>query len=388
MVVGIDNISPGLSTSKETIGGMRAYMQDLLDFLPAQQKKWKFKLFTSDWSTRFRTSSSPNLETVILSGVPQNRFLRVAYEQFVLPRVMRQHSVGLWLGTHNVLPLRAPCKTVVVAQSLQYFTQASMYPFARRKYLQALVPYSMRRANCVIALSEVSRREIERRFRVPAERIHIVHHGLQSQIRTAGETEAQASSITEHPFVLGVSALYPYKNYERLMEAFARIAADFPQHQLVIVGADTWGQKQTDLKKHAAEVGIANRVIMAGRVSSETLALLYQQADVMAMVSLDETFGLTVLEAMHFGCPVVTSEKSSMAEVGAHAVELVDPYSVESIASGLKRVLANPDMRRRMAQEGKAEAARFTPERMARNLGNVLERVVAEPKREFSDASR
>ena len=385
MIVGIDNISPGISTSNRTIGGMRNYMQDVLEYLPAARRNWRFKFLTPDWGTPFDVEH-PNLERVVLKGVPTNRVLRVVYEQLILPGHIRRAGVDVWIGTHNMIPLRAPCKTIVVAQSLQYFTQASLYPFLQRVYLQSLAPSSMRKADHIIALSEVSRDEIASRFGVPRSRIHVIHHGLQAQMRTVGTGPEPDSAIVrritgnDDPFVLSVSALYLYKNFHRLIEALARIRAEFPRHKLVIVGGDSAVLKRKDLKSFAEKHGVGDQVLPVGRVGAEDLAALYRSAHAMALPSLDETFGLTVLEAMHFGAPVVTSRASSMAEVGADAVAIVDPLSVESIAAALGGVLRDPERRARMSAAGRARAAQFTPERMVEKMVGVLELLAGHPE--------
>lgn len=358
-------------------------MQDVLDFLPPERPEWQFKFFTPDWSTPFDTEH-PNLERVFVKGVPTNRVMRVFYEQALLPGLIAKHGVDAWIGTHNMIPLAARCKRVVVAQSLQYFTQASLYPFLQRVYLQSLAPSSMRAADEIIALSEVSKEEIQRRFGVAPEHIHVIHHGLQAQMRTVGRgpepDEAVARRITggNDPFVLSVSALYRYKNYHRLIEAFARIHEQFPQTRLVIVGGDSAVLTRKELKGFAEAQGVGEWVLLVGRVGAEDLAALYRSASVMALPSLDETFGLTVLEAMHFGAPVVTSKHSSMAEVGAEAVTPIDPLSVESIAEALVRVLGDSELRKRMSEAGRARAGQFTPQRMAHKMAAVLDLFVRE----------
>jgi glycosyltransferase involved in cell wall biosynthesis len=166
------------------------------------------------------------------------------------------------------------------------------------------------------------------------------------------------------PFVLIVSALYPYKNHERLIEAFARIHQEFPEHRLAIVGADTPTLAGSDLRAMGERLGLGAKVITLGRISSPDLASLYRRADVMAMPSIDETFGLTVLEAMHFGCPVITSNISSMAEVGGTAAMLVNPLSVDEIAAALRRVLGSTATRAAMTDAGLKQAALFSKDRM------------------------
>jgi glycosyltransferase involved in cell wall biosynthesis len=240
---------------------------------------------------------------------------------------------------------------------------------AQRLYLRAMVKQSIRTADRVIALSEASRSEIISRFGIPTETVQVVHHCLQGHLQ--GQTgDDPGGAIRERlvagggPFVMMVSALYPYKNHARLIAAFSQIHVQFPQHRLVIVGADTPGLSAGQLQEIAQGMGIGHKFLALGRVASPDLAALYRQADVMIMPSIEETFGLTVLEAMHFGCPVITSNTSSMAEVGGEAALLVDPLNVTEIAQGLRKVLRDSEVRRVMSEKGIARAALFTKDRM------------------------
>jgi glycosyltransferase involved in cell wall biosynthesis len=368
VVVGIDNISPGESTGKAALGGMRNYLQDLLELLPAQNPDWKFVLFTPEWADSFDDKGAKNL-SIVRCPLKRGRFARVIYEQFGLPKEIERNGVNVWLGTCNTLPLSAKCRKVLVVQSLQYFTHSGTYKFFQRHYLRTMASESIKAADRVIALSEASRNEIVNRFRIAREKVQVVHHCLQGHLQGQSGDDADGSVAARLvpgncPFVMMVSALYPYKNHARLIEAFSRIHVDFPKYRLVIVGADSPGLTAAELRETARKMGVEDKFVTLGRVASSDLAALYRRADVMAMPSIDETFGLTVLEAMHFGCPVITSNTSSMAEVGGEAALLVDPLSVEEISTSLRKVLGDADLRNAMREKGLARAALFTRDRM------------------------
>lgn len=232
-----------------------------------------------------------------------------------------------------------------------------------------MVGKSIKTADRVIALSEASRNEIVNRFGIAPEKVQVVHHCLQGHLQGQSGDDPDGSVAARlvpgnRPFVMMVSALYPYKNHARLIEAFSRIHVDFPKYRLVIVGADSPGLTAAELRETAKRMGVEDKFVTLGRVASADLAALYRRADVMAMPSIDETFGLTVLEAMHFGCPVITSNTSSMAEVGGEAALLVDPMSVDEISTSLRKVLGDRELRDVMREKGLARAALFTRDRM------------------------
>src|SRR6266516_4784158 len=125
--IGIDNISPGLSTGKQTLGGMRHFLQDLATQLPTQGRAHEFKLFTPTWSDPLDVPSAPNFKIISCPNVPTARWRRVLREQLSLPDQIKREDIDVWLGTSNVLPQRLTTHTVLLVQSLQYFTQPQAY---------------------------------------------------------------------------------------------------------------------------------------------------------------------------------------------------------------------------------------------------------------------
>src|SRR5579863_3849533 len=119
-ILGLDNISPGLSTGSGCIGGMRTYLQDLVTHLPQVLPHTRIKLFTPSWSPAFELPSNGSVEVVDCGDVPTERAGRVWFEQTALPKLIRETRVDAWLGTCNTLPLRIPCPAALILQSLQF----------------------------------------------------------------------------------------------------------------------------------------------------------------------------------------------------------------------------------------------------------------------------
>lgn len=380
MRIGIDNISPGLSTSRNALGGMRHFLQSLITHLPERGLEHEYLLFAPVGADPLNAPPGRNLRLVNCSKVPKNRLGRVLYEQLSLPGQIRRNAVSVWVGTCNTLPLRLACCSVLFVQSLQYFTFPEAYTWPQRLYLRALAPASLRRADQLIAFSQASKDYVIRRFGIDPGKVAVIHHGLRFSRETVMKSDTRnkremvRSLVGDSDYILCVSAFYRYKNLIRLLEAFARLKPDF-HHKLVIVGAETKTLTQANLKALAHQLGVETDVIFPGRVPDEQLVPLYQQAALMAMPSLDETFGYPVLEAMALGCPVVTSNVSSMAEIAGEFAVLVDPYQVESIAEGLRRLLSSSDLRQQMVEAGRARAQLFTTERFFEQLMEVINAV-------------
>ena len=376
-VLGLDNISPGLSTGRGCIGGMRTYLQDLVTYLPQVVPNARVKLFTPSWSPAFDLPANGTVEVVDCGDVPTSRAGRVWFEQTALPRLVRENGIGAWLGTCNTLPLRLSCPAALIVQSLQFFSRPEAFSAPRRLYLQAAVPASIRRADAVVVLSYSSRSELLLRFHVPERKLWVIPHCLHDVFKPLAPAISDYEVVTrvlgeEAPYILYVSALYPYKNHARLIEAFARIGDRFPRHRLLIGGSDTPGWGRQDLARIAERCGVASKVILAGRLAQADMPALYRRAELLAMPSLDETFGLPVLEAMAFGCPVLTSNISSMAEVAGDASILVNPESVGDITGALSAILARPELRTSLSRRGLEQAALFTREKMMQKFGEMI----------------
>ena len=381
MYIGIDNISPGASTGLGTIGGMRAYLEDLLEFLPALRHEYTFKLFTPEREFSRHRPFADNVHVVSCNGVPSNQVGRVLYEQVMLPYLIKKEKVDVWLGICNILPLACPCPSVVIVQSLQYFTFPNAYTFLQGTYLRTFGPASAKRANRVIALSFAARDMILRRFGIPADRIVVAYNGLsQALARQLDSVEDNSAAacfyrlIDKQPYLLSVSSFYEYKNLPRLIQAFAQVSAEVTQ-RLMIVGAGTPRMSADSLRSLAHQLGIQDLVVFAGRVPHKQIATFYRHADALVMPSLEETFGLPILEAMALGCPVITSDTGSMAELAGDAAQLVDPWDVDNLAAGIKRVLNDAGYRDDLKRAGYQRVARFINNRSASIIADALEMV-------------
>ena len=183
---------------------------------------------------------------------------------------------------------------------------------------------------------------------------------------------AEISTLPPPGFVLAVGTLEPRKNLPRLVEAYRALGEELRAlHPLVVVGALGWETGETlDALRSLGE-----RCTLLGYVSDAALAELYRRCAVFCYPSLGEGFGLPVLEAMAAGAPVITSNLSSLPEVGGAAAEYVDPRDVASIADGLRRVLCDEPRWAQLSREGVERAGEFSWESFAQRVLEVLQAV-------------
>lgn len=372
MRIAIDNVSPGTSSSSSGVGGMRRYVEFMLQGLLENGPQHQFVFLTPDWNTSFEIPSDPRLKVVPLRGVPRARAGRVLYEATAYRAAIRRARCDVFLGLGNTLPpgLGMPSALVIHATGFQFVPDS--YGFVRRKYLDWSVARAVRAADTVITVSEHSRQEVISGLGADPQKVRAIHHGV---FISAEASEPVAKP--ERPFILCVSAFYPYKNLLRLIEAFSLLKQDGLPHELVIIGGERPELTQDEVVKHAVALGVGDSVRLLGRVPQDVLEDSYRQADVFVMPSLYETFGHPVVEAMALGCPVVTSSASALPEIAGGAAELVDPLSSASIAKGLSAVLTDPSRRAELVALGKERVNAFSWSRTTRQTLEVLETVAA-----------
>jgi alpha-1,3-rhamnosyl/mannosyltransferase len=265
------------------------------------------------------------------------------------------------LASNSYLMSIAPVPVVAFVHDLFGFERSHGLPTSAAAERLTL-PLAARRAAGFICPSEATRRALEELFPRTEGRTAVIPHGVDPAFMAARSRGVARRYGVEGPFVLTVGTLEPRKNLARLVEAFASIpAARDGGCKLVLAGARGWSSSTLD-----AVVGRHGHLVRPiGFVSEAELPALYAEATAFAFPSLEEGFGLPVLEAMAAGTAVLTSDRSSLPEVAGDAALLVDPTDAGAIAAGLERLLAEPGLRDDLALRGRARAATFTWERTA-----------------------
>ena len=226
-------------------------------------------------------------------------------------------------------------------------------------------PLAARQARRIITLSRHSARDIARLLRVPLDKIAVVPAAPRDVFHRAPDPRAVADVQRRYGrFLLCVGVLAPQKNLERVLRAFAQVRDGATQ--LVLAGRPAGAYADVILRPLARELDVERRVVFADAPDDETLRTLYHAAVALVYPSLGEGFGLPLVEAMACGCPVLTSNVSSLPEVAGDAALLVDPRDVAAVAGALERLLDAPALRADLVARGRARAALFTWDEAAR----------------------
>lgn len=274
------------------------------------------------------------------------------------------------------VPTRLKMPVVTTVHDISFRLMPHCFPLKHRLLLNLTVPLSMRRAARVITVSESSRQDILRVYRLPAEKVVAIPNAADERMRPVERAVAE-QTLRRHyglevPFVLMVGVLQPRKNLPLAVQAFAQVVlpGNLP-HRLVIVGKPGWGMEE--LQKAIARWKVQERTVLTGYVPDEHLPLFYSAADALMYPSLYEGFGLPPLEAMQCGCPVLASDIAVMREVVGEAGMLLSPYDPVVWAQALHTVLTNEWVRQQMRQRGFQQAARFSWKESARRTLEVYQ---------------
>jgi glycosyltransferase involved in cell wall biosynthesis len=306
---------------------------------------------------------------------------RIAWEQFIAPfRLLRDRPALLHCPV-NVMPLLALTPTVITIHDLGFMRFPERYKKLKRYYLHFLTALSARRAAHLITPSEAIRREVIELLKIAPERVTAIAEGVSQDFRPlpveAVESFRQAKGLPAK-FVLYVGTLEPRKNLPLVIRAFDRwrkeqsVAAEGVR--LVLGGAKGWFYDE--IFRLVAELGLESLTDFPGYLREEELPLWYNSARCFVYPSIYEGFGLPLLEAMACGCPVITSNTSSLPEVVGNAGWVIHLDDEATWATTLNLLLTDDQAWAFYREKGLGQAARFTWQAAARQTLEIYRQVV------------
>ncbi len=299
-----------------------------------------------------------------------NQILKIAWQHLYLPCRIKNLRIDVFHEINFIAPFFKQCPTVITVHDLAFKFVSDSFTLRNRLYIEQLMKRSIDTSDRVIAVSECTKKDIMLNYKIKEQKVKVIYPGIDESFHPITDLKEKISNLVKakygitRNFILTVSLISPRKNLINLIRAFTRLKKKGAiDHQLVIVGKKGWLFKE--VFEEAATSNYKKDIIFCGFVPQDDLVMLYNAADVFTYPSLYEGFGLPLLEAMACGCPVVTSNLSSIPEVCSDAALLVDPHDPAGLADAIFRILADSCLKKSLVEKGRMRASAFSWRRTA-----------------------
>jgi glycosyltransferase involved in cell wall biosynthesis len=356
--------------------GIGTYIRNLVEELARLDSQSEYLLLLAPGDVEFAAGLGENFRAVPESSRPYS-----VGEQIRIPLALARDRVHLLHEPHYVLPPATRCRSVVTIHDCIHLMFPQYLPNRLAPiYARAAMWSATRQADRILTVSEASKRDILRLFDVAPDRVEVIYNALDARFSDPPD-EAHIEQVRQryqlhHPFVLYVGNIKPHKNLQRLIAAFAEARATGPDDlRLVVIGDEI--SRYPALRQTVHRHKLDKHVRFFGFQPAQTLVAFYRLAHAFVFPSLYEGFGLPPLEAMACGTPVVTSNQSSLPEVAGGAAVLVDPYDVDAIADGIRRVVSDDTLRADLIRKGLARVHDFSWKEAARKTHAVYQQVMS-----------
>jgi glycosyltransferase involved in cell wall biosynthesis len=294
------------------------------------------------------------------------RLYRIINE-FLAPFILWRWRPNVLHETYYAKSTVSPrgCKTVLTVFDMIHELYPEFFPTWDRTSEEKRT--AVARADHIVCISENTRQDLIRLLNVPAEKTTVVHLGF-----ALSHSKVADLAKPHRPFILFVGARGGYKNFDRLLQAYAGRSILRESYDLVAFGGGDFSSKERTLLR---SLGLNENQVRQIGGDDSVLGALYQQASLFVYPSLYEGFGIPPLEAMSLDCPVACSNTSSMPEVVGNATVQFDPHDVDSIANALEAIITNPALQADLRQRGRERLHAFSWQRCALETLNVYRKL-------------
>ncbi|MCX7705825.1 MAG: glycosyltransferase family 4 protein [bacterium] len=354
-------------------GGNERYIEGLLKGLSKINKEdFSFTIFINQKAQiPDFLKDNPSFEFEIVSINPIKRFL------LDLLIKVKKTKIDL-LHTQYHLPIGINIPSVITLHDVSYLTHPEFFPVCERLKMKFAMMHSIRKARKVITVSQFSKSEILKMYKVADEKIYVIHNGISDEFKPSSKIEIQKTLKKfgiHSPYILSVSNLQPRKNLKGLIDSFLNVLKKDEKFPcvLVIVGRKLW--LYDEIFSEIRNSQFREKIIFTGYIDNRDLVCLYSGAEMFVYISFYEGFGFPPLEAMACGCPVITSNTSSLPEVTEDAAIHVDPENLEEISSVIVHLYKSKGLKASLKEKGFRQAKKFSWDQCAERTLQVYKNI-------------
>ncbi len=352
------------------VGGTEIYLRSLLQALAAIDKDNRYFVFANRETEAELAPAQENFEFVRQPVAARFRPARIAWEQSGLILAAMKRRIDVLFNPGFTMPVACPCPSVTVIHDLQHKRHPEFFRWFDLPFWRLLVWASVRRSRLLVAVSEATREDLLRYYRIPPQRIKVIAHGVEERFFQIGRRLR-----APEPYLLAVATLHPHKNLDRLVRVFAEFRRRHSHFRLVIAGLR--GFATATVERQIAALGLAGAVTLTGWVCREELAGLYERAWAYVNPSLFEGFGMPLLEALAAGVPAACSAIEPLVSIAGEAALTFDAKSDEAMLAAMERIACDETLRQRLTEAGRRRAAEFSWLQAARQTLAALREAAA-----------
>lgn len=382
----------GLSTSVIQRGqtGVSQYVFALVSALARHHTRHELTLFVLADDVPLFDFAKESATIVPVSERFRPPVKDILWHQTILPSLVRSHRLDvLHVPSYRRMLWPRPCALVTTIHDLAPFHVAGKYEWKRMLYGRVVARRLAQRQDQIIAVSQNTANDVVGFFKLPVEKVTVIHNGLDHARFLPDSTAAEKEFVRERynlrqPFFLYVARLeHPGKNHVRLIEAFNRFKAGTGSDWQLVFGGSDWHGAEA-IHTAIGQSPFRRDIRCLGFVPDDALPKLYRAASVFVHPSLFEGFGFPPLEAMACGCPVLSSTRGALGEIVGTAAATVDPEDVTALKNQLASLASDPALRATLREAGLARARHFDWERAAAQTVEVYaaaQNAVTAPRR-------
>ncbi|MCD6528591.1 glycosyltransferase family 4 protein [bacterium] len=384
MRIGID-CRTILNPQKEQAIGVGHYSYQLLRHLLKVDEKNQYVLFfdRSVEKKKLDKFKRNNVEIKFFPFSIYQKFLSLFYTRFLTSAFFSREKLDIFHSPVINLPSAYESRTIITVHDLAIFRLPRLYPPKLVEERKKKFPQVIKQADKIIAVSQSTKNDLQKLFKVPNSKIKVIYNGLDARFfRRNKPAEIKRVKNKYHiqgNYILFLSRLEKRKNCEKIIKSFVRFKnknKKYSQYKLVMAGKCPRRFKKTkDKIVKSLPIKYAKEIIFPGYIDSDDINALYQGATIFLFPSLYEGFGLPIIEAMSKGVPVITSNNSSMSEIAKESALLVNPYKTDSIVEGLEKILGDKNLFEELKKKGIKKAKEFSWDKCAKETLKLYKKV-------------
>lgn len=360
---------------KDKLEGIGWFSYETLKRITQKHPEHQFVfIFDRDFDESFIFSK--NITPVKIAPQSRHPFLWYLWFEISVPKILSRFKADLFFSPDGFLSTKTHIPSVPAIHDINFAHRPEDLPYWVRNYYNYYFPIYAQKAKRIITVSEYSKSDICNTYKIKPEKIDVVYNGI-NQIYKPLDEETKKQTIEKitdgKPYFVFIGALHPRKNVARLIQAFDLFRKETALgFKLVIVGDKMF--KNQDIENSYNNMNFKDDVIFTGRLPHDELHKILGSAYAMTFVPYFEGFGIPIIEAMACDVPVITSNVTSMPEVGGDAVLLSDPFSVEYIKNCMVKIANDNELRNKLIIKGRERIKNFSWDKTADRVWNSLEK--------------